>query len=126
MALFDKLRLNKPVRLTVSGYVDGQHEEETLELDMNEAAKILPEMMKCLVDRFIPEVEKMGHRYNGWQITSIIFEPTNAEMRTPADSEWDELKRIGRANGTDFTERDIDPETGHFVYDDEEEIEEIQ
>jgi regulator of RNase E activity RraB len=115
MGLWDKLKLNKPVRLTVTGFVDGESQEECLELDMNEAVKLLPEVIKCLVDRFIPEVEKIGHRYNGWQITSVIFEATDAEVRTPADFEWDELKRIGRANGTDLSDREIDEKTGHFI-----------
>lgn len=69
--------MSKTVIVSTAGFVPGQTDrycENVAEVDRATLNRCLPQMLDCLFDPVVPQIEDPQHPLNGWQVTSIVIE----------------------------------------------------
>lgn len=65
------------LQLTVNG-IDpddpGVWTESVFDIDRGDLIRDLPQMVRCMTDPLVPQIEDPDHFLNGWQIDAIIIE----------------------------------------------------
>ncbi len=113
------IKITQPLTVIIGGYESGNenYTEQNIEISFKDLNKILEEMITCICDPYIKEIENSAHPFNGWQITSLTI--AGQDQVTETDGRWAELARTAAHNGTDFSMYAIDSETGEFLRDDD-------
>jgi hypothetical protein len=68
--------MSKTVIISTTGFdvgKDGKICENIAEVDRNTLDRYLPQMLSCLFDPLVPQIEDPEHPLNGWQIMAILI-----------------------------------------------------
>jgi hypothetical protein len=83
--------MSKTVIVTTSGFVPQETDrfcENVAEVEQSTLLRCLPQMINCLFDPMVPQIEDPSHPLNGWQVVSIIIERPE-EFEDPAGGNYD-------------------------------------